>query len=172
MCQIWQRTKQVMCEICRHVPITPISISGLLCLTTEGVPLIGKGMWSYDLRFLIVWESHYKAIFWKIVQKSHIFLDHIINQSFTRWNGTNFTSNSSAWVCLSIWSRMDPTLSFSKTERSEFLPEPQVGLTDIEGKKLPNGEHPAIHWNRHNKTSRIQFFSFWFSQYFTFSAGI
>ena len=90
-------------------------------------------------------------------KKNHIFLDHIINQSFTRWNGTNFTSNSSAWVCLSIWSRMDPTLSFSKTERSEFLPEPQVGLTDIEGKKLPNGEHPAIHWNRHNKTSRIQF---------------
>ena len=61
---------------------------------------------------------------------------------------------------------------FLKQKDQNFSPEPQVGLTDIEGKKLPNGEHPAIHWNRHNKTSRIQFFSFWFSQYFTFSAGI
>ena len=24
----------------------------------------------------------------------------------------------------------------------------QVGMRDVDGNKLPNGEHPAIHWNR------------------------
>ena len=37
-----------------------------------------------------------------------------------RWNGQNFVSNSSTWV----------------------------GIRDRFGRKLPNGEHPAIHWNR------------------------
>jgi len=36
------------------------------------------------------------------------------------WDGEGFTSNSSSWV----------------------------GMRDREGQKLPNGEHPAIHWNR------------------------
>ena len=37
-----------------------------------------------------------------------------------RWDGEGFTTNSSSWV----------------------------GIRDREGQKLPNGEHPAIHWNR------------------------
>lgn len=37
-----------------------------------------------------------------------------------RWDGEGFTTNSSSWV----------------------------GMRDREGQKLPNGEHPAIHWNR------------------------
>ena len=41
-----------------------------------------------------------------------------------------------------------------------FSPNPQVGLRDIEGKKLPNGEHPAIHWNRHKKLLELILFSF------------
>lgn len=36
------------------------------------------------------------------------------------WDGKGFNSNSSSWV----------------------------GMRDREGQKLPNGEHPAIHWNR------------------------
>ena len=45
-----------------------------------------------------------------------------------------------------------------KQKKHKFSPTSQVRLRDIDGNKLPNGEHPAIHWNRldmHKKSSHF-----------------
>ena len=55
-----------------------------------------------------------------------------------RWNGQNFASNSSTWI----------------------------GIRDRFGRKLPNGEHPAIHWNRWNFSFKISAPSFLYFQVF------
>ena len=40
------------------------------------------------------------------------------------------------------------TFHFQKWKQHNCSPNLQVRLSDINGNKLPNGEHPAIHWNR------------------------
>ena len=47
-----------------------------------------------------------------------------------------------------IFSRLDFKNTILLFSMLRLINVGQVGLRDSEGKRMPNGEHPGIHWNR------------------------
>ena len=53
---------------------------------------------------------------------------------------------NSRWFMVA--SKMRAAISYDKSASAESWSRLNGSLTDTEGKNLPNGEHPTIHWNR------------------------